>query len=164
MIERFAVPGELTCYYDRPSEPANVHLEVAVPDRLDVAAVRDSLRAVLDAEPQLRVRRAPDDGWRSGHRWEFPVPLVADPVKVEAYAHQADLDRRRDAFLSGSPSLDIAPPLRFLLASGPAGDHLILNANHAFVDGLSCLRLMRAVAAGYRGGHRRDIALLDPGV
>src|SRR5215467_4112838 len=163
MIERFAVPDELTCYYDRPSEPANVHVEVAVPDRLGAAAIRESVRAVLAAEPELRVRRAPGGSWRSGHRWEFPVPPVTDLVGVESYADQAELDRRRDAFLSGSPSLDLAPPLRFLHATGPAGDHLILNAHHAFIDGLSCLRLMREVAARYHGVDTRQAAPQEAG-
>src|SRR5207244_3998631 len=49
-----------------------------------------------------------------------------------------------------SPPLDVAPPLRFLVASGPGGGCLILNAHHAAFDGLSCLRLMREVAACYQ--------------
>ncbi|HEX2322137.1 MAG TPA: hypothetical protein VHJ18_24410 [Streptosporangiaceae bacterium] len=148
MIERFAVADELTCYYDRPAEPANVHLEVVVPGRLDPAAVSASVAAVLASQPRIMARRRPAV-WRRGYHWEFPVPLGTEPVLTASYAGQEDLDRRRDAFLSSSLSLDVAPPLRFLLASGPDGDHLILNAHHAAFDGLSCLRLMREVAGQY---------------
>ena len=149
MIEPFAVADELTCYYDRPDEPANVHLEVVVHARLDAAAVSASVAAVLASQPRIMARRRPAV-WRRGYRWEFPVPLGTEPVLTAGCAAQEDLDRRRDAFLSSSPSLDVGPPLRFLLASGPDGDHLILNAHHAAFDGLACLRLMREVANSYR--------------
>ncbi len=149
MTERFAVPDELTCYYDRPAEPANVHLEIRVPGRLDESVLRASVRAVLAAEPGIRARRRPAGRWRRSYYWEFPPVADADPVHVIAYGDQADLDRQRDTFLSQSPSLDTAPPLRFLLASGPGGASLILNAHHACFDGLSCLRLLRNVAEEY---------------
>jgi len=149
MIERFALADELTCYYDRPSEPANVHLEVRVPGLLDPAAIRAAVSAVLTSQPRIMARRRPAT-WQRGYHWEFPAPATTDTVLIADYADQDDLDRQRDAFLSWSPPLDVAPPLRFLLSSGPGGDCLILNAHHAAFDGLSCLRLMREVAACYQ--------------
>lgn len=149
MIERFAVPDELTCYYDRPAEPANVHLEAHIPGRLDEAAVRASVRAVLTSEPGLRARRARTGRWRRSYYWEFPQDPDGDPVGTATHADEAELDRQRDVFLSQSPSLDTSPPLLFLLTSGPGGDCLILNAHHARFDGLSCLRLLRKVAQEY---------------
>ncbi len=77
------------------------------------------------------------------------MTLGADPLQAVTYADQAGLDRQRDAFLSDSPALGVAPPLLFLLASGPGGDWLILNAHHACFDGLSCLRLLRQLAVEY---------------
>jgi NRPS condensation-like uncharacterized protein len=148
MIERFALADEMTCYYDRPAEPANVHLEVRVPGRLDLQAVRSCVAEVLGAHPRIMARRLPAR-WRRGHRWEYPVAAGSEPVQGTGYSHEDDLDRRRGAFLSASPPLSDAPPLRFLLASGPGGDCLILNAHHAAFDGLSCLRLMREVAGAY---------------
>ena len=149
MIERFTVPDELTCYYDRKCEPANVHLEARIPGRLDEAAVRAAVRAVLASEPRLLTRRVLARNWQRSYFWEFPVTLGADPLQAVTYADQAGLDRQRDAFLSDSPPLGVAPPLLFLLASGPGGDWLILNAHHACFDGLSCLRLLRQVAVEY---------------
>ena len=149
MTQRFAVADELTCYYDRPAEPANVHVEVRVPGSLDESVLRASVQAVLAAEPRIRARRLPTSRWRRSYYWEFPPLADADPVRVTAYADQADLDRQRNAFLSQSPSLDASPPLQFLLASGPGGASLILNAHHACFDGLSCLRLLRSVAEEY---------------
>ena len=163
MTERFAVAEELTCYYDRPAEPANVHVEIRVPGQLDESVLRACVQAVLAAEPRIRARRRPTSRWRPSYHWEFPPAPDADPVRVTAYADQADLDRQRDTFLSQSPSLDTSPPLRFLLASGPGGASLILNAHHACFDGLSCLRLMRSVAREYgMTGERARTARAGP--
>jgi NRPS condensation-like uncharacterized protein len=145
----FAVADELTCYYDRASEPANVHLEVRLPGRLDRDALRAATAALLEAEPGLRARRASSSGWRRRYRWEFPDRADADPVHVAGYTGQADLDRQRDAFVSMPPPLDAAPPFLLLLASGPDGDRLLLNAHHARFDGLACLRLLTELGALY---------------
>jgi len=148
MIEPFALADEMTCYYDRPAEPANVHLEVRVPGGLDPETVRSCIRQVLGAHPRIMARRIPAR-WRRGYRWEFPAPSGADPLHRASYSYQEDLDATRDTFLSTSPPLSEAPPVRFLLASGPAGDCLIMNAHHAAFDGLACLRLLREIAAAY---------------
>jgi hypothetical protein len=153
--ERFGVADELTCYYDRPVEPANVHVEARVPGELDEACIRAAVRAVLQAEPGVRVRQAATSRWRPGYYWEFPDEPDVDPVRVTAYADEAELAALRSALLSDSPSLRAAPPVRFLLAPGPAGAAFILNAHHARFDGLACLRLFREVAQKYtelRGG------------
>jgi NRPS condensation-like uncharacterized protein len=161
MTERFAVPDELTCYYDRPVEPANVHVEVRIPGPLDESALRAGVQAVLAAEPRIRVRRLRASRWRRSYYWEFPPVHDIDPIRFSTYADEADLDRQRDEFLSQSPSLDTSPPLRFLLASGPGGASLILNAHHACFDGLSCLRLLRSVACEYGTAERGTRAAQD---
>ncbi len=147
---KFAVADELTCYYDRLAEPANVHLEARVPGRLDESAIRAAVQSVLAAEPGLRVRRMATSGWRRRYYWESPPVADVDPVSVAAYADESELDGLRSALLSEPAPLRAAPPFRFLLASGPAGDVLILNAHHARFDGLSCLRLLNLVASEYR--------------
>jgi NRPS condensation-like uncharacterized protein len=156
MTERFAVPDQLTCYYDRPAEPANVHLEVRVPGKLDATALRGSVQAVLAAEPRVGARRARTGRWRRSYYWEFPPVPDADPVVTATHADQLELDVQRDAFLSQAPPLDVAPLVRLLLTSGPGGDCLVLNAHHAGFDGLSCLRLLRGVAEAY--GRRPGLA------
>ncbi len=153
---RFAVADELTCYYDRPDEPANVHIEARVPARLDEAGVRTAVRAVLEAEPELRTRQSATSPWRSAFYWEYLGSADVDPVVTASFADEAELAGLRSALLSQSPPLRTCPPFRFLLATGPGGDALILNAHHACIDGLSCLRLLRLVAEQYtvlaRGG------------
>jgi NRPS condensation-like uncharacterized protein len=143
------VADELTCYYDRRVEPANVHVEARVPDGLDEDTIQAAVLAVLAAEPGVRVRQAATSRWQRGYYWEFAPEPDADPVRVESYADETELSALRSAFLSESPPLRFAPPVRFLLASGPGGAAFILNAHHARFDGLACLRLFRAVAEKY---------------
>jgi NRPS condensation-like uncharacterized protein len=147
--ERFGVADELTCYYDRPVEPANVHVEARVAGSLDEGLIRSAVRAVLAAEPGVRVRRAATSRWRPGYYWETAAEPDTDPVRAARYADEAELAALRSTMLSESPSLGVAPPVRFLLASGPGGAALIMNAHHARFDGLACLRLFRAVAERY---------------
>ncbi len=149
MTEPFAVPDELTCYYDRAAEPANVHVEVRVPGSLDSVGVRAAVASVLAAESRLRARRAAAGRWQLRYHWEFRPAADHDPVSTAAFGDEASLARLRSAFLSVSPPLDVAPPLTLLLAAGPGGDRLILNAHHAWLDGLSCLRLMNEIAGAY---------------
>jgi NRPS condensation-like uncharacterized protein len=149
VTEPFAVPDELTCYYDRAAEPANVHVEVRVPGSLDSAGVRVAVASVLAAESRLRARRAAAGPWQLRYHWEFAPTADHDPVSTAAFGDEASLARLRSGFLSVSPPLDVAPPLALLLAAGPGGDRLILNAHHAWLDGLSCLRLMKEIAAAY---------------
>lgn len=147
--QRFGVADELTCYYDRPDEPANVHVEARVCGGLDEPAIRAAVRAVLVAESGVRVRRAATSLWGRGYYWEFPGEPDTDPVRAASYADEAELATLRSALLSQSPSLGVAPPVRFLLATGPGGAAFIMNAHHARLDGLACLRLFRAVAEKY---------------
>jgi NRPS condensation-like uncharacterized protein len=146
---RFCVVDELTCYFDSPAEPANVHLEAWLPGHLDPDRLRDAVATVLTALPRARVRRAPGGWWRTGYTWTVPPEADLDPVSVLSWRTEPDLDLARAGFLATAPPLDQSPPFRLLLASGPGLDSLILNANHAAFDGRSCLALMRMIAEAY---------------
>jgi NRPS condensation-like uncharacterized protein len=147
----FGVADELSCYYDAPAEPCNVHLEVRVPGHLDSRALREATTAALAAQPRALVRRAPRAWWRR-YAWEVPGQPDCEPVSTATWAGDDELARLRARFLSAAPPLRSSPPLRVLLAAGPGEDRLILNAHHAALDGLSCLELLRSVVEHYPGG------------
>jgi NRPS condensation-like uncharacterized protein len=150
----FGIADELTCYYDAPAEPSNVHIEVQVPGHLDAPALRRATGAALDAQPRARVRRAPG-GWWQGYCWEVPGHPDRDPLATTTWADEEELAQQRVRFLAAAPSLDSSPPLRILLAAGPGEDRVILNAHHAALDGLSCLGLLRSISRHYPGGGER---------
>ena len=147
----FGIADELSCYYDAPAEPCNVHVEVRVPGNLDSSALRDATAAALAAQPRALVRRAAGAWWRR-YAWEVPGQPDCDPVTTAAWADEDELARARAKFLSAAPPLRSSPPLRILLAAGPGEDRVILNAHHAALDGLSSLELLRSIAGHYPGG------------
>jgi NRPS condensation-like uncharacterized protein len=153
----FGIADELSCYYDAPAEPCNVHVEVRVPGNLDARALRDATAAALAAQPRALVRRAAGAWWRQ-YAWEVPGQPDCDPVTTAAWADEDELAQVRARFLSAAPPLHSSPPLRILLAAGPGEDRVILNAHHAALDGLSSLELLRSIAEHYPGAGTADPA------
>ena len=147
----FSTTDEMLCYFDVPAEPVNVHLEVRVPGRLDRPAFRIAAATAIMASPRAASRRARGSAVQNHYLWELPARLDTDPVSFTTFADHEQLARLRAAFIEQSPSIDESPPVRLLLASGPDGDYVILNAHHAALDGHSCLELLRDVGRHYRG-------------
>jgi NRPS condensation-like uncharacterized protein len=147
--DAFGVVDELTCYFDSPAEPGNVHMEIWLPGHLDPERLRKATTAMLAAQPRARGRRAPGGPWHSGYTWEFPPRADEDPVSVTSWQAEAELDSARTRFLAAAPPLDRSPPFRLLLARGSDRDSLILNAHHAALDGHSGLQLLRLIGDQY---------------
>jgi NRPS condensation-like uncharacterized protein len=61
------------------------------------------------------------------------------------------VDEARERHFAFSPSLDVAPPFAVLLAHAPGGDAIVLNLNHAAVDGIGAARLMLSILRAYAG-------------
>jgi NRPS condensation-like uncharacterized protein len=145
----FDVVDEVAAYHDHPSEPNNIHLELRVPGTLDEFALRTATARALADLPRARARRQPADRWQGRSRWEFPDLVDADPVSFTTWSDEADLDRVREEFMAAVPPLTTAPPLRLLIATGPAETCVLLNAHHAALDGLSDIEFLRRLAAHY---------------
>jgi NRPS condensation-like uncharacterized protein len=147
----FGTADELSCYYDAPTEPCNVHIEVWVSGHLEEAALRRATEAALAEQRRALVRRARGGWWRRSYAWEVPRRPDLDPLSATTWSDERELAQRRMQFLAASPPLDSSPPVRLLLAAGPGEDCLILNAHHAALDGISCLELLLGVARHYQG-------------
>ncbi len=146
----FSVPDEMACHFDTRTEPFNIHLEIRVPGRLEHQAFRTAAVAAFAANVYASSRRARYGLSSRRYAWEHPAALDRDPVSFTTVADDADLARTRAAFISRSPSVDVSPPASVLVASGPGYDHVILNAHHAAMDGLSWLDLLRDIGRRYR--------------
>lgn len=146
----FSMPDEMVCYFDTAAEPANVHVEMRIPGRLNQPAFRTAAIDAITANPRAASRRAQGRALRRRYVWERPARLDTDPVSFTTFADGAELARQRAAFIGRSPSVDQSPPVRLLVASGADADYVILNAHHAALDGQSCLELLREIGRRYR--------------
>jgi hypothetical protein len=146
---RFGVADEASCYFDTEAEPANIHMEFRVAGRPDPAAFRHAISAALLANPHASSRRSRHRPLSSRYMWEFPGRLDFDPVSFTTFANVAELASQREAFLATAPSVDRSPPAKILIAAGPGCYHVILNANHATMDGLSWVEVFRDVGRRY---------------
>jgi hypothetical protein len=161
----FSLVDELSCYYDTPAEPNNIHLEVLVPGPVDYQALRQAAAGALAAAPRASGRMADGPALRRRYRWEFPPVPEVDPVSHATWSDERQLAAVRAGFLAGSPPLCTSPPVRLLLASGPGASCVLLNAHHAALDGMSSLELLRDIARRYRaltGAATRDPAGARP--
>ena len=61
------------------------------------------------------------------------------------------LDAARRELHSAGPPLTALPPFRLVLAHHPGGDVLMLNLNHAAVDGFGAVRVLERLARAYAG-------------
>jgi uncharacterized protein YbaR (Trm112 family)/NRPS condensation-like uncharacterized protein len=150
----FTVVDELSCYFDTVFEPANVHLEARVPGRLDQVLFRDAATAALRSYPRASARRAAVGPLSRRFSWEHPGDFDIDPVSFAEFGDAGELAAHRARFIGRSPSLDTSPPVLLLLATGPDCCHVILNAHHAAMDGLSCVEVLREVGRQYRARSR----------
>ena len=157
----FTAIDEVDTYLDRPGEPNNIHLELSFPDRVDEDRLRPAVAAALAIHPLARARRV-RPGLLDRHLlWEIPAEPELDPVSVVSWTDPAQLSDVRAAFLAVAPPLDSSPRLRVLLACGPEHDVVLLNAHHAGLDGVSCLRLAYSIARSY-SGDPDPLPALDP--
>jgi len=105
-----------------------VQLDVRVAGRLDAARLRGALDAVVGVrgagESCLTVADCEDD---------------------------AAIDAARRRLHSGGPPLTVLPPFAALLARHRDGDVLMLNLNHAAVDGFGAARVLERLARAYAG-------------
>ena len=159
----FTVVDEVVHHLDTPLEPWSIEVEVAVEGRLDDDRLRRAVGEALIRHPMARARCIPARGSERSYTWELTEAPDLDPLMIDECPDDESLGRVRDRLQSVSVPLAESPPLRMRLAHHPAGDRLMLNANHAAFDGFGCVRLLQSVGRAYTGDDdpQPDIDLAD---
>lgn len=147
----FGLIDEAVHLLDTEAAPWSVQLEVRVSGHLDEGRLRSALAHALAAHPMARARKVASR--RSQHRdeWEIPEAPDIDPLRVVDCRDDAALDAARSELQSLAVPLAESPPLRMRLARHPDGDVVMLNVNHAAMDGFGALRVFRSIARSYSG-------------
>jgi NRPS condensation-like uncharacterized protein len=107
----------------------SVHLEARVAGTLDEARLRTALSGVL-------------------RRWE----MEHDPLEVVECHDESGIDAARARLHRLVVPVSEWPPLRACLARHPDGDVLMLNLNHAAVDGFGAMGVLDRIARAYATG------------
>lgn len=147
----FTVIDQAVHLLDTPAEPWGIQVEVGLTGHLDEERLRTAVGLACAAHPMARARLLPARRTERTWTWEVAPSLDLDPVRVVTCLDEAALARVRDELYSRQVPLVEAPPFRLVLVRRPAGDLILLNANHAAFDGFGCVRLLQSVALHYTG-------------
>jgi len=149
----FSAVDEAVHLLETEAAPWSIQMEVAVEGRLDEGRLRAAFGHALAAHPMARARKVASRPAEHTDQWEIlPIP-EHDPLRIVHCADDAELAAARAELQSLAVPLAEAPPLRARLARHPRGDVVMLNANHAAMDGFGALRFLYSVARNYAGDH-----------
>jgi|GEM_PF-725393 len=147
----FGMVDEAVHLLDCEAAPWSIQLELRVAGTLDEARLRDALAAALRRHPMARARKQASRRHVHTDTWEIPDETDIDPLRLVDCPDDAALASLRRQLHSLRVPLSESPPLRLRLARHPDGDVLMLNVNHAAMDGVGALRLLESVARAYAG-------------
>jgi NRPS condensation-like uncharacterized protein len=147
----FGLVDEAVHLLDTEAAPWSIQLEVRVAGGLDESRLRIALTQALRCHPMARARKMASRRSLRHDHWEIPPRADIDPLRVVDCPDDARLAATRAELLSRGVPLAESPPLRACLAHHPDGDVLMLNINHAAMDGFGGLRVLQSVARAYTG-------------
>ncbi len=147
----FSPVDEAVHLLETEAAPWSIQMEVTVEGHLDETRLRSAFTSALAAHPMARARKMASRPSDHHDQWEILPGAEHDPLRVVHCADDADLATARAELQSLAVPLAEAPPLRARLARHPGGDVVMLNANHAAMDGFGALRLLYSVARHYTG-------------
>ena len=147
----FNIIDEAIHLLDSEAAPWSIQLELRLTGALDEARLRTALLEALGRHPMSRARKKPSRRTLHGDSWEIPATVDIDPLRVVECRDDEELAVLRAHLQSLAVPLAESPPLRARLARHPGGDVVMLNVNHAAMDGFGALRVLRSVARAYAG-------------
>lgn len=147
----FSVIDEAIHLLDVATAPWSIQLEVRVESHLDEARLRAAVFEALKRHPMARARKKPSRLRAPLDQWAITAAAEIDPLRVVDCPDALAVAATRDKLQGISVPLTESPPLRAVLARHPDGDYLMLNVNHAAMDGFGALRVLRSIARCYAG-------------
>ncbi len=147
----FSVIDQAIHLLDVATAPWSIQLEVRIKGHLDEARLRAAIGAGISHYPMARVRKLPSRLRSRGDNWCVESEPALDPLRVVDCPDDDALTAARSRLQGISVPLTESPPLRVLLARHPGGDVVMLNVNHAAMDGYGALRVLRSIARAYSG-------------
>jgi NRPS condensation-like uncharacterized protein len=149
LLVPFSIIDEAVHLLDAEAAPWSIQLELRVTGHLDETRVRGALADALARHPMARARKKASRLTLRRDAWQIPPCPDIDPVRVIDCPDDAAVEATRAELQSLAVPLVESPPLRLRLVHHPDGDLLMLNVNHAAMDGFGALRVLRSLARAY---------------
>jgi NRPS condensation-like uncharacterized protein len=147
----FSVIDEAIHLLDSEAAPWSIQLELRLGGALDETRLRAAVGVALGRHPLARARKKPSPRTAKVDRWEIPATVDVDPFRRIDCPDDDAITEVRAQLQSLAVPLAESPPLRVRLARHPDGDVVMMNVNHAAMDGFGALRVLRSVARAYAG-------------
>ncbi len=147
----FSLIDEAYHLLDIEAAPWSIQLETRVSGSLDEDRLRSALARALALHPMARARKVASPSTAHRDMWAFPPAPDIDPLRVVDCPDEIALGVARSELLSVAVPLSQSPPLRVSLARHPDGDVLMMNVNHAAMDGFGAVRVLQSIAHAYAG-------------
>lgn len=147
----FTVIDEAIHLLDVATAPWSIQLEVRVHGHLDEDRLRAAIGEALRRHPMARARKLPSRLRAHVDNWAITSGPAIDPLRVVDCPDDELVAATREELQGMSVPLTESPPLRVVLARTPGSDFVMLNVNHAAMDGFGVLRLLRSIARAYTG-------------
>lgn len=135
----------------RGNAPWNVHAEWFVGGAVDVGRLADAVAATVREHPLLRARQGPDGVW------VVPDGVTPPPVGEMTAVGEPAVEHLRGRLVSAPFDLRRDPPVRFDVVRAREGDHVVVVADHALVDGIGISRTLISLIAHYTLGGRPSV-------
>ncbi len=147
----FTVIDEAIHLLDVATAPWSIQLEVRVRGHLDEVRLRAAVAEAVRRHPMARARKLPSRLRAHVDNWAITPGAAIDPLRVVDCPDDDSVAATREELQGISVPLTESPPLRVVLARTPRGDFVMLNVNHAAMDGFGVLRVLRSIARAYTG-------------
>jgi NRPS condensation-like uncharacterized protein len=147
----FSVIDEAVHLLDVPTAPWSIQLEVRVQGQLDEERLRAAITVALDRHPMARVHKKASHLKVHLDTWIIASRARLDPLRVVDCPDEEAIAATRAELQAISVPLTESPPLRVVLARHPGGDLVMLNVNHAAMDGFGVMRVLQSIARAYSG-------------
>lgn len=148
----FSAIDESVHLLDSEAAPWSIQLELRVAGHLDEGRLREAFARAIARHPLAGARKLGASATECTNRWEIGGGLDIDPLRVVHCEDDGAIARVREDLQSIPVPLVESPPLRArLVRTGDGGDLLMVNANHAAMDGFGVLRVVQSVARAYAG-------------
>jgi NRPS condensation-like uncharacterized protein len=145
----FSVIDEAVHLLDVPTAPWSIQLEVRVQGHLDEGRLRAAITEAIDRHPMARVHKKASRLKVHLDTWIIASDARIDPLRVVDCPDDEAVAATRAELQAISVPLTESPPLRVVLARHPDGDFVMLNVNHAAMDGFGVMRVLQSIARAY---------------